>query len=532
MVDIPDNSPVDSLDSGRERTDVNISVHLVAAGFDSASNLDSTVSEGWSAAERLRVQAALDSIAAVANVTFTITNSAAADFQMVLSDDPFSSSGELGYFYLPDTTGTAPSVGVFNSDGFGWDEDGLREGGTGYVTLVHELLHGLGLAHPHDGANVLQGVTSPFDSLGNNNLNQGIFTTMSYNSGYDDVPRTSDSFGSEAGPMALDIAALQDLYGANMDYETGDNVYQLDDSNADGAAWKAIWDAGGEDTIQYSGTKNIVIDLRPATLEYDVGGGGWVSSADGVTGGYTIANGVIIENAIGGSGNDSLVGNTADNDLTGNGGNDVLWGGSGEDVILGGSGNDTATGGSGNDTIDSGANDDTVDGNSGNDEITTVSGTNTIYGGSGADMITGGSGSDTIHGGNGNDIINGNGGNDFLFGGRGNDTINGGAGIDRITGGMGADNLDGGSEADDFIFEFVSDSYAGVGNRDTITGFEVGIDDIDLSIIGGIDFDEDITLNEGGGNTVVEIDANGDGNVDMEIFIVGVTGLDSGDFIL
>src|SRR5256885_6616770 len=37
------------------------------------------------------------------------------------------------------------------------------------------------------------------------------------------------------------------------------------------------WDAGGIDSIVYAGARNATIDLRPATLKYEWGGGGWVS---------------------------------------------------------------------------------------------------------------------------------------------------------------------------------------------------------------------------------------------------------------
>ncbi|MDX8354573.1 M10 family metallopeptidase [Cognatiyoonia sp. IB215182] len=491
------------------------------------ATFDNTISEGWSSYERARVEAALASIAAVANVTFTITSNPNADFQLVKSDDPFSSAGSLGYFYLPNFTGQ--SVGVFNSDGFGWDTSGLREGGTGYTTIVHELLHGLGLAHPHDGT-VLQGVTSPFNSLGNNDLNQGIYSTMSYNSGYYGTPNFIR--GSEAGPMAFDIAALQEIYGANMSHATGDDIYELDASNSDGSAWKSIWDAGGTDTIRYSGSADVVIDLRAATLQYEAGGGGFISNASGISGGYTIANGVVIENAIGGSGNDTLIGNDADNTLTGNGGNDVLKSGSGDDNIDAGGGNDNASGGTGDDEINAGSGNDTVNGNSGVDEITTSAGTNTIYGGSGGDSIFGGTGRDTIYAGSGNDTVEGNGDADTIFGGRGNDDIDGGAGNDLITGGLGQDTLTGGDGSDDFIFEFISDSLVGAGNRDVILDFEVGVDDIDLSAFGGLNFSDDITLSTSGGNTVVGIDVNGDNVDDMEIFVSGVTNLSQGDFLL
>ena len=49
-----------------------------------------------------------------------------------------------------------------------------------------------------------------------------------------------------------------------------------------------------------------------------------------------------IDNAIGGSGNDTIVGNAIANTLNGGAGNDTLTGGSGNDTIIGGAGTDTA----------------------------------------------------------------------------------------------------------------------------------------------------------------------------------------------
>jgi Ca2+-binding RTX toxin-like protein len=246
-----------------------------------------------------------------------------------------------------------------------------------------------------------------------------------------------------------------------------------------------------------------VIDLRPATLEYEVGGGGFISNASGIRGGFTIANGVEIENAIGGSGDDMLIGNGLDNMLDGS---------------------------AGNDTVESGG------------------GRNTFYGSSGNDQITGGTGADTIYGGSGNDEITGGGGNDALFGGRGNDEIDGGIGTDDITGGLGQDTMTGGAGADTFIFNAISDSRAN--NADIIIDFDAGTDLIDLSMIDAnlsLGGDQAFTFNAGGaptstvgeiwatvssGDTIIFVDQNGDGIADMGITLEDTTGIDAGDFIL
>jgi serralysin len=58
-------------------------------------------------------------------------------------------------------------------------------------------------------------------------------------------------------------------------------------------------------------------------------------------GNVSIAKGVTVENAIGGSGSDLLIGNSVSNELKGGAGNDILFGAGGADKLWGGSGSDT-----------------------------------------------------------------------------------------------------------------------------------------------------------------------------------------------
>ena len=104
---------------------------------------------------------------------------------------------------------------------------------------------------------------------------------------------------------------MQRLYGVDTGYHAGADTYTLVGKNASGTGWFTLWDAGGDDTIQApSGTGSATIDLRAASLvEGDAGAGGYVSWVSGIQGGFTIAKGAVIENAIGAAGKDKLIGN-------------------------------------------------------------------------------------------------------------------------------------------------------------------------------------------------------------------------------
>lgn len=321
----------------------------------------------WNSEESFAVSNALNTWEAVAAVDFVLASSSQADVWIWSLSNSQIGDGYLGFSEFPWDSLGEPLYSGFNNQVTSWGSGGLAQGGYAFNTLVHEFGHLLGLAHPHDGGfdqegNNFPGVTADFGDYGDYDLNQGIFTVMSYNDGWATQYPThaAINYGWTATPMALDIAAIQLLYGANTTYAQGNNTYTLPTVNGSGTFWSCIWDTGGVDVISNAGSALAsVINLNAAPLT-GPNAGGYVSYAPNIIGGFTIANGVVIENAIGGTANDTLIGNSANNVLTGNAGTDSLYGDAGNDTLDGGAGADFLLGGAGADHLLGGEGDDVV----------------------------------------------------------------------------------------------------------------------------------------------------------------------------
>lgn len=307
---------------------------------------DDTFGVAWTEAAKSAFKLALQTWADVANITFReVASAGEADMVEKLASkfymDVQYGQGTLGFHDTP--APNAQETGVFAAV----DYDPLP-GTVAFQTFVHELGHALGLAHPHDtgqGTTLFPDVYSPTDR-GPNELNQDIFTVMSYN-------HFSKGWGVST-PGYLDVLTIQSMYGANRAHNSGNTIYDLGQVTGDNDKFVCIWDAGGVDTIRYSGGEYFRIDLRTNGIGNDE----HLSSASGSydpRGGCTIATGVVIENAVAGYGGGEIYGNSANNNLRGNVGNDQLYGESGNDTLNGGNGDDTLGGGAGRDYITGGA---------------------------------------------------------------------------------------------------------------------------------------------------------------------------------
>jgi hypothetical protein len=256
-----------------------------------------------------------------------------------------SNADFYAYSYYPHTEAIGSDVHlnpIWDAKSYASFSNGA--GSNGYTTLIHETLHALGLKHPGNYDALSNTTDGPFLNPSQDHKSN---TVMSYN-----------YVGTAAiTPLSYDIRALQYLYGAkanatsNSTYEfTAPMNYRLDGQafgNPNQAVNQSIWDAGGVDTIDLSGSTgfNYHVDLRH---------GGLVTTQTALIGGtYTdystqqsfvapsygtwFGFGSVMENVVSSSGNDRIIANDTQNIFSGfaaaSFGDDVLENTNGHDRL-------------------------------------------------------------------------------------------------------------------------------------------------------------------------------------------------------
>ena len=241
------------------------------------------------ALEASNAKAALDLWSSIANVTFVQTNTS--------PNISFNHNGP-GAFATRDGS-TISIASTFAPQ--------LGPGGYLFQTYIHEIGHALGLGH--------QGPYNNTATYGVNNIFTDDTWQSSIMSYFSQNNFGGSSFAYVVTPEMADIYAIQLIYGAATT-RPDDTIYGFhsnagsiyDFSKYSDVPAFTIYDSGGNDRLDCSGyLATQTIDLVP---------GHWCS-VGGETNNVGIYLTSTIENAIGGSGNDTIVQNSANNVIDG-----------------------------------------------------------------------------------------------------------------------------------------------------------------------------------------------------------------------
>lgn len=283
---------------------------------------------------------------AFSGVQIALAEYALAGWDELMSADFVHGAGftdlEFGYT----TTGIGYAHAYYPDTGSVWFNAGESTlfnpvlGDYGYETFLHEIGHALGLDHMGDyDASDPQSV-HPYSYQDSSVLSVMSYFGPSHFDGEGEVmwadwTKGGNSYSVQT-PMVNDVMAIQAMYGVETTTRAGDTVYGFNSNVAGSAAAffdftvngnpiLTIFDSGGVDTLDLSGySTRCSISLVAGSY----------SDCNDMTFNIGIAYTATIENAVGGSKNDTITGNDVSNILIGGGGNDTIEGGDGTDIAV------------------------------------------------------------------------------------------------------------------------------------------------------------------------------------------------------
>ncbi len=234
------------------------------ATFSSLNAIQRAATREW--------MAMYESVSGLNLIELTGANDRHATIRMAESSHP-----STAYAYLPHTHVAGGDI-WFNKTNYNTP----IKGNYAYHTFGHEIGHALGLTHGHEGIGSIRNVST------NANRDSMEFSIMTYNSyiGDNGGGYGNETYGFAQSLMMYDIRAIQEMYGANFNYNATNTNYTFSPTTGQmfvngvgqgnpGAnrIFRTIWDGNGIDTYNFANYKtNLSISLLPGHWsDLDVG---------------------------------------------------------------------------------------------------------------------------------------------------------------------------------------------------------------------------------------------------------------------
>ena len=265
-------------------------------------------------------------------------------------------SGSAAYAYYPSNSNVGGDTWYMSTVS---SNDSFAAGTYGMLTALHEIGHAIGLKHPFQSSGSAGTLASSDDNARN--------TVMTYTQDDRNYMWNITVNGNSVSasivkaqpitPMLYDVAFAQENYGIETSVRSTDTMYTFASAPE---VLQTIVDGGGNDTIDASAlSRTSIINLTAGAFSSI----GYYTAADQATAAIAanpnfssfvnglyvnysssgqlyewndnvaIAYSATIENALGGSGADTITGNSAANELWGNSGDDTIDGGAGVDTV-------------------------------------------------------------------------------------------------------------------------------------------------------------------------------------------------------
>ena len=190
----------------------------IAPGFFDQGYVDNFVA--FNAAWQTASRAVIDMFAAVSGLNFTeIAPSTATPADVVFAQTTDSSIGTA--------SGRFPG---WPNEGHQWYQTTNFEttpvrGTYTWLTILHETGHTMGLAHGHSADSISGSFTGMVLEADRDSMEFSIMTYRSYVGASTSGGYGNETYGYAQTLMMYDIAALQELYGANYGENAGNNTY-------------------------------------------------------------------------------------------------------------------------------------------------------------------------------------------------------------------------------------------------------------------------------------------------------------------